>query len=146
MLAHGETEAPRNESTEHVSSQAGSKTPGWPAHLDACSPPGYADHMGLIQFRRRFQVLDPLLAKKFLSSTEGIDERKVRGDGCWCGCMPWILLFCRGDKGPPQPAGVRELGFGGKDEGGVRCGPGPCTRLRPLPSHFGTLPIPKWPF
>ncbi|XP_036908274.1 unconventional myosin-XVIIIb isoform X2 [Sturnira hondurensis] len=38
---------------------------------------GYADHMGLTRFRRRFQVLDPLLAKKFLLATEGIDERKA---------------------------------------------------------------------
>ncbi|KAF6082176.1 myosin XVIIIB [Phyllostomus discolor] len=38
---------------------------------------GYADHMGLARFRRRFQVLDPPLAKKFLSATEGIDERKA---------------------------------------------------------------------
>ncbi|XP_053525830.1 unconventional myosin-XVIIIb isoform X1 [Artibeus jamaicensis] len=38
---------------------------------------GYADHMGLTRFRRRFQVLDPLLSKKFLSATEGIDERKA---------------------------------------------------------------------
>ncbi|KAM5312212.1 unconventional myosin-XVIIIb isoform 3-T3 [Glossophaga mutica] len=38
---------------------------------------GYADHMGLTQFRRRFQALDPLLSKKFLSTTEGIDERKA---------------------------------------------------------------------
>ncbi|XP_036305331.1 unconventional myosin-XVIIIb isoform X1 [Pipistrellus kuhlii] len=38
---------------------------------------GYADHMGLSQFRRRFQVLDPLLTKKLLSATEGVDERKA---------------------------------------------------------------------
>ncbi|EPY80356.1 myosin-XVIIIb [Camelus ferus] len=38
---------------------------------------GYADHMGLTQFRRRFQVLDPLLMKKLLSAPEGINERKA---------------------------------------------------------------------
>ncbi|XP_074212863.1 unconventional myosin-XVIIIb isoform X3 [Camelus bactrianus] len=38
---------------------------------------GYADHMGLTQFRRRFQVLDPLLMKKLLSAPEGINERKL---------------------------------------------------------------------
>ncbi|XP_016064212.1 PREDICTED: unconventional myosin-XVIIIb [Miniopterus natalensis] len=38
---------------------------------------GYADHMGLTQFRRRFQVLDPPLAKKLMLATEGIDERKA---------------------------------------------------------------------
>ncbi|XP_057602671.1 unconventional myosin-XVIIIb [Hippopotamus amphibius kiboko] len=38
---------------------------------------GYADHMGLTQFRRRFQVLDPLLTKKLMSSPEGVDERKA---------------------------------------------------------------------
>lgn len=39
--------------------------------------PGYAEHMGLAQFRRRFQVLDPLLLKKLDSTSEGLDERKV---------------------------------------------------------------------
>ncbi|XP_026640331.1 unconventional myosin-XVIIIb [Microtus ochrogaster] len=38
---------------------------------------GYAEHMGLAQFRRRFQVLDPLLLKKLDSTSEGLDERKV---------------------------------------------------------------------
>lgn len=38
---------------------------------------GYADHMGLTQFRRRFQVLDPLLLKKLDSTSEGLEERKV---------------------------------------------------------------------
>ncbi|XP_073742883.1 unconventional myosin-XVIIIb isoform X1 [Callorhinus ursinus] len=38
---------------------------------------GYADHMGLAQFRRRFQVLDPLLMKKLTLASEGIDERKA---------------------------------------------------------------------
>ncbi|EHB08437.1 Myosin-XVIIIb [Heterocephalus glaber] len=38
---------------------------------------GYADHMGLSQFRRCFQVLDPALLKKFMSVPEGIDERKA---------------------------------------------------------------------
>ncbi|XP_030892305.1 unconventional myosin-XVIIIb-like [Leptonychotes weddellii] len=38
---------------------------------------GYADHMGLAQFRRRFQVLDPLLMNKLTLASEGIDERKV---------------------------------------------------------------------
>ncbi|XP_023567613.1 unconventional myosin-XVIIIb [Octodon degus] len=38
---------------------------------------GYADHMGLTQFRRRFQVLDPVLLKKLMSAPEGIDERKA---------------------------------------------------------------------
>ncbi|KAM6155724.1 unconventional myosin-XVIIIb [Rhynchocyon petersi] len=38
---------------------------------------GYADHMGLTQFRRRFQVLDPPLMKMLLSTSEGIDERQV---------------------------------------------------------------------
>uniref|UniRef100_A0A8W4FLF9 Myosin XVIIIB n=1 Tax=Sus scrofa TaxID=9823 RepID=A0A8W4FLF9_PIG len=40
---------------------------------------GYADHMGLTQFRRRFQALDPLLTKKLMSAPEGVDERKVCG-------------------------------------------------------------------
>ncbi|XP_058512716.1 LOW QUALITY PROTEIN: unconventional myosin-XVIIIb [Ochotona princeps] len=38
---------------------------------------GYADHMGLTQFRRRFQALDPPLLKKILLAPEGVDERKV---------------------------------------------------------------------
>uniref|UniRef100_A0A8C6QLY0 Myosin motor domain-containing protein n=1 Tax=Nannospalax galili TaxID=1026970 RepID=A0A8C6QLY0_NANGA len=38
---------------------------------------GYAEHMGLAQFRRRFQVLDPPLLKKLKSTSEGIDERKA---------------------------------------------------------------------
>ncbi|XP_075389532.1 unconventional myosin-XVIIIb-like [Tenrec ecaudatus] len=38
---------------------------------------GYADHMGLTKFRRRFQVLDPPLMKTFMSSSEGLDERKA---------------------------------------------------------------------
>ncbi|KAG3278378.1 myosin XVIIIB [Ictidomys tridecemlineatus] len=38
---------------------------------------GYADHMGLAQFRRRFQALDPALLKKLLSTSEGMDERKA---------------------------------------------------------------------
>ncbi|XP_004690910.1 PREDICTED: unconventional myosin-XVIIIb [Condylura cristata] len=38
---------------------------------------GYADHMGLAQFRRRFQALDPLLMKKLALATERIDERKA---------------------------------------------------------------------
>ncbi|XP_008061792.1 unconventional myosin-XVIIIb [Carlito syrichta] len=38
---------------------------------------GYADHVGLTQFRRRFQVLDPPLLKKLMSASEGIDERKA---------------------------------------------------------------------
>ncbi|CAH6778729.1 Myo18b [Phodopus roborovskii] len=38
---------------------------------------GYADHMGLAQFRHRFQALDPLLSKKFDSTSEGLDERKA---------------------------------------------------------------------
>ncbi|XP_068419318.1 unconventional myosin-XVIIIb isoform X1 [Eschrichtius robustus] len=36
---------------------------------------GYADHMGLTQFRRRFQVLDPLLMKKLMSAPERVDEK-----------------------------------------------------------------------
>ncbi|XP_055461922.1 unconventional myosin-XVIIIb, partial [Psammomys obesus] len=38
---------------------------------------GYAEHMGLAQFRRRFQVLEPLLLKKLALTPEGLDERKV---------------------------------------------------------------------
>uniref|UniRef100_A0A3Q1LG72 Myosin XVIIIB n=1 Tax=Bos taurus TaxID=9913 RepID=A0A3Q1LG72_BOVIN len=38
---------------------------------------GYADHMGLTQFRRRFQVLDPALVKELISAPEGVDERKA---------------------------------------------------------------------
>ncbi|XP_065760420.1 unconventional myosin-XVIIIb isoform X1 [Muntiacus reevesi] len=38
---------------------------------------GYADHMGLTQFRRRFQVLDPVLMKELTSAPEGVDERKA---------------------------------------------------------------------
>ncbi|XP_054450403.1 unconventional myosin-XVIIIb [Pteronotus mesoamericanus] len=38
---------------------------------------GYADHVGLARFRRRFQALDPQLAKKFMLTTEGIDEKKA---------------------------------------------------------------------
>nr|XP_030715701.1 unconventional myosin-XVIIIb [Globicephala melas] len=38
---------------------------------------GYADHMGLTQFRRRFQVLDPLLMKKLKSAPERVDEKKA---------------------------------------------------------------------
>lgn len=33
--------------------------------------------MGLAQFRRRFQVLDPELLKKLDLTSEGLDERKV---------------------------------------------------------------------
>ncbi|XP_058137546.1 unconventional myosin-XVIIIb isoform X2 [Dasypus novemcinctus] len=38
---------------------------------------GYADHMGLSQFRRRFQVLDPPLMKKLMLVSDRIDERKA---------------------------------------------------------------------
>ncbi|XP_037672909.1 unconventional myosin-XVIIIb [Choloepus didactylus] len=38
---------------------------------------GYADRMGLTQFRRRFQVLDPPLMKKLMLASEGINERKA---------------------------------------------------------------------
>uniref|UniRef100_A0A250Y7W4 Unconventional myosin-XVIIIb n=1 Tax=Castor canadensis TaxID=51338 RepID=A0A250Y7W4_CASCN len=38
---------------------------------------GYADHMALGQFRRRFQALDPPLMKQISASTEGVDERKA---------------------------------------------------------------------
>ncbi|XP_028621359.1 unconventional myosin-XVIIIb [Grammomys surdaster] len=38
---------------------------------------GYAEHMGLAQFRRRFQVLDPKLLKKLDLTSEGLDERKA---------------------------------------------------------------------
>ncbi|XP_025123212.3 unconventional myosin-XVIIIb isoform X2 [Bubalus bubalis] len=38
---------------------------------------GYADHMGLTQFRRRFQVLDPALVKELISAPEGVEERKA---------------------------------------------------------------------
>ncbi|XP_046283277.1 unconventional myosin-XVIIIb isoform X4 [Marmota monax] len=38
---------------------------------------GFADHMGLAQFRRRFQALDPALPKKLLSTSEGMDKRKA---------------------------------------------------------------------
>ncbi|XP_066116369.1 unconventional myosin-XVIIIb [Saccopteryx bilineata] len=38
---------------------------------------GYADHMGLAQFRRRFQVLDTPLMKKLVLATDEIDERKA---------------------------------------------------------------------
>ncbi|XP_006869250.1 PREDICTED: unconventional myosin-XVIIIb [Chrysochloris asiatica] len=38
---------------------------------------GFADHMGLAQFRRQFQVLDPPLMKTLMSTSEGIDERKA---------------------------------------------------------------------
>nr|BAB30280.1 unnamed protein product [Mus musculus] len=38
---------------------------------------GYAEHMGLAQFRRRFQVLDPALLKKLDLTSEELDERKV---------------------------------------------------------------------
>lgn len=37
--------------------------------------------MGLAQFRRRFQVLDPPLLKKLALTSEGLDERKVRAVG-----------------------------------------------------------------
>lgn len=33
--------------------------------------------MGLARFRRRFQVLDPVLLKKVGLTSEGLDERKV---------------------------------------------------------------------
>nr|XP_006984182.2 unconventional myosin-XVIIIb isoform X2 [Peromyscus maniculatus bairdii] len=38
---------------------------------------GYAEHMGLAQFRRRFQVLDPPLLKRLDLTSEGLDERKA---------------------------------------------------------------------
>ncbi|KAM9194078.1 unconventional myosin-XVIIIb [Dugong dugon] len=41
---------------------------------------GYADHMGLSQFRRRFQVLDPPLMKSLMSTSERTDERKAVED------------------------------------------------------------------
>ncbi|XP_012869733.1 PREDICTED: unconventional myosin-XVIIIb [Dipodomys ordii] len=38
---------------------------------------GFADHMGLPQFRRRFQALDPALLKRLASGSEGVDERQA---------------------------------------------------------------------
>ncbi|XP_055972547.1 unconventional myosin-XVIIIb, partial [Sorex fumeus] len=38
---------------------------------------GYADHMGLAQFRRRFQMLDPVLTKKLESALERMPEKKA---------------------------------------------------------------------
>ncbi|XP_053444952.1 unconventional myosin-XVIIIb isoform X2 [Nycticebus coucang] len=38
---------------------------------------GYTDHMGITQFRRQFQALDPPLLKKLMSTSEGVDERKA---------------------------------------------------------------------
>ncbi|EDM13988.1 similar to Myosin-18B (Myosin XVIIIb) [Rattus norvegicus] len=38
---------------------------------------GYAEHMGLAQFRRRFQALDPALLKRLDLTSEGLDERKA---------------------------------------------------------------------
>lgn len=75
-----------------VGGQAGLLS-GWALALGdmscLCPPsaPGYADHMGLAQFRRRFQALDPALLKKLASPSEGVDERKVRpaagAPGAW---------------------------------------------------------------
>lgn len=91
-----------------------------PVLLPSPSPTGYADHMGITRFRRRFQVLDPLLTKKLMLVTEGIDERKVCRAGHQRGCKPWMLLFHRGlPQGESGPAGIGEPGLGGKDEGGV---------------------------
>ena len=96
---------------------------GWSSHLNPlffcllwALLPGYAEHVGLTQFRRRFQMLDPLLAKKLMLASEGIDERKV------CGAMqegvgPWVLLFQRGlPQEASGPAGVR----GSETKGGQR--------------------------
>ena len=52
--------------------------------------------MGLAQFRRRFQVLDPLLLKKLDSTSERLDERKVREFGSQagearCSCVTAVL-------------------------------------------------------
>lgn len=58
-------------------------------------PPGYADHMGLAQFRRRFQTLDPLLTKELDSASETMPERKVRmeeGTGMDAKGLPVQLL------------------------------------------------------
>nr|XP_023415099.1 unconventional myosin-XVIIIb [Loxodonta africana] len=41
---------------------------------------GYADHMGLTQFRRQFQALDPPLMRSLMSASEGTDERKAVED------------------------------------------------------------------
>lgn len=49
----------------------------WTLTCPVCPSPGYADHMALGQFRRRFQALDPPLMKQISASTEGVDERKV---------------------------------------------------------------------
>ncbi|KAM4827382.1 LOW QUALITY PROTEIN: unconventional myosin-XVIIIb [Thomomys bottae] len=38
---------------------------------------GFADHMGLPQFRRRFQALDPALLKRLAAAPEGVDERQA---------------------------------------------------------------------
>ena len=51
----------------------------WILCSSAPPTPGYADHMGLTQFRRRFQVLDPLLMKKLMSAPERVDEKTVCG-------------------------------------------------------------------
>lgn len=105
----GETEAQRAESAQQVGSQAGSRTLKSCVRgprlvfsfgllvplLPAPTSPGYADHMGLTRFRRRFQALDPLLMKKLMLAAERIDERKVRGVGGDGGWRPWMLLFLR---------------------------------------------------
>lgn len=68
--------------------------------------------MGLTQFRRRFQGLDPLLTKNRLLVTEGTDERKV----CGAGAREGWALDASVPRGLPQwpsaPAGIWEPGLG----------------------------------
>lgn len=86
-----------------------------PVLLPSPSPTGYADHMGITRFRRRFQVLDSLLTKKLMLVTEGIDERKVCRAGHQHGCKPWMLLFHRrSPQGESGPAGIGSQALGAK--------------------------------
>lgn len=62
----------------HLSTNVPDRALPTSSHCDRSAlSPGYAEQMGLAQFRRRFQVLDPALLKKLDLTSEGLDERKV---------------------------------------------------------------------
>lgn len=100
--------------------------------------------MGLTQFRRRFQVLDPALMKELTSAPEGVDERKVCGPGGGGGGAP-TLLFCRAWPGGSWGSWDLRVGSWGKDEGGVTFDSHPCSRLCSLQCHLQHCPSQNGP-
>ena len=97
--------------------------------------------MGLAQFRRRFQVLDPALQKKLDLVSEGLDERKVcavdRGQE-EAGCSPrghraCSMCMARGADGPGgTPKGAAESS--------VRFDSDLSPRLHPTNNVLETIP------